>query len=329
MPCRAHRLDDGLLVRATVLALLAPPGHDQQRVVDGDPEPDQGDEELDDEVDVGEVADGEHTQERGHDRDGRDHQRDEGHEGGEDEEQDDQGAEGAQQRLAQHAGWLATLGVGCVALGELEVAGRADVEPGALLLRREQVEGLAEGGDEGEPGEPLVHDDAVRRAAVVGDEAVRSGVALPRHAVLREVALDREEDPVHLGLLGGHSGAHRDGDGDDRRALVRAVAVDLQQLLLGLEALLPRQREVDREPVDRLARRDPSGGHDDQPEDTDERFAPQDESSEPHHGRTSLGVPPRPTTRSTVRQGSDRVPAAEAGRCLLQQAVVGWRVVDQ
>ena len=54
VPGGLHRDDDGLVVVAAVVALLAPAGDEQQRVVDGDAEADQGDEELDDEPDVGE-----------------------------------------------------------------------------------------------------------------------------------------------------------------------------------------------------------------------------------------------------------------------------------
>ena len=49
-----HRDHDGLLVAAAVGAFLPPSRDQDQRVVDGDAEPDQRDEELDDDADVGE-----------------------------------------------------------------------------------------------------------------------------------------------------------------------------------------------------------------------------------------------------------------------------------
>ena len=86
-----------------VRPLLAPAGDEQQRVVDGDPEADEGDEELDDERDVGDVREPEHDEEGGEDRDGGDEQRHEGQERGEDEREDDQRAGAADHRLDEHA----------------------------------------------------------------------------------------------------------------------------------------------------------------------------------------------------------------------------------
>ena len=77
--------------------LLTPAGDDQQRVVDGDTEPDQRDQELDDEADVGERGQQQHDQERGQDRHRRDQQRHQGQQRGEDEGQHDQRAQGAEQ----------------------------------------------------------------------------------------------------------------------------------------------------------------------------------------------------------------------------------------
>ena len=77
---RLHRLDDRLPLVAPVRPLLAPARDEQQRVVDGDAQADQGDEELHDEAHVGEVRQPEHQQEGREDRDGGDHQRHEGEE---------------------------------------------------------------------------------------------------------------------------------------------------------------------------------------------------------------------------------------------------------
>jgi hypothetical protein len=95
-------------------------------------------------------------------------------------------------------------------------------------------------GHEVEAGEALVDHDAVGRAAVVGDELGRvPGVALPDHPVLRQLGLHRAEDAVDGSLLGSDRGALGHRDGEDVRALVRPVAVGLDDLPLGLVAGWP------------------------------------------------------------------------------------------
>ena len=87
------------------LAQLVAEAHDhQQRVVDRDAEPDERDQELDDDRDVGDVGQAQHEREgvedRG-DRDGERHQH--GGQRAEHEQQDDQRADPADQRLGEHA----------------------------------------------------------------------------------------------------------------------------------------------------------------------------------------------------------------------------------
>jgi hypothetical protein len=217
-----------------VLALLAPAVDDEQRVVDGHTQPDEGDEELHDEADVGDVGRREHAQERRQDRHGGDDQGHEGEERREDEDQDDERAGGAEQRLREHARRLRAL-LAAVALRQLEVARGLDGEARRLRLLGQQRLGQLVGGQELEAGEALVHHDAVGGPTVVGREGVAAGgagVAAPDHAVLRELRLDRGVDAVDRLLLLLDGGAVGDRDGDDAGALVGPVAVALQQLLL-------------------------------------------------------------------------------------------------
>ena len=127
-----HRDDDGFLVAAAVGAFLPPARHQEQRVVDGDAEPDQGDEELHDDADVGERRQPEHQHERRQDRHRGDEQRQQREERREHEEQHEQGARSAEQHLDQHAR------ASCVAArGEQAVRRQAAVEavrPRAALV---------------------------------------------------------------------------------------------------------------------------------------------------------------------------------------------------
>ena len=106
MTGRLHRDDDGLLVAAAVGAFLTPPRHQEQRVVDRHPEPDQGDEELHDDADVGERGQPEHQHERRQDRHPGDEQGEQREERREHEEQHEQRAGRGEQRLDQNARFL-------------------------------------------------------------------------------------------------------------------------------------------------------------------------------------------------------------------------------
>jgi hypothetical protein len=102
LPAVLHRLlDRGLPARA-VRALLPPARHNEERVVDRDPEADEDEQKLDDRRDIGRLRQQQERHEARHDRDERHHQRHEREEGGEDEAQDEQGAEAADQRLDDH-----------------------------------------------------------------------------------------------------------------------------------------------------------------------------------------------------------------------------------
>ena len=84
--------------------LLPEPEDHQQRVVDRDTEPDERDEELDDDRDVGDVGQGPDAEERRQDRGhGGDQRHQDRRQRPEDEEQDDERADGTEQRLGEHA----------------------------------------------------------------------------------------------------------------------------------------------------------------------------------------------------------------------------------
>ncbi len=103
MAGRLHRDDHSLLVVTPVRALLTPSRHQKQGVVDRHPQPDQGDQELDDEADVAERGQPQHQDERGQDRHGGDQKRQQREERREDEHQHQQRAGGTQQRLGENA----------------------------------------------------------------------------------------------------------------------------------------------------------------------------------------------------------------------------------
>ena len=87
-----------------LLALLAPAGDEQQRVVDRHPEADEGDQELHEEGDVGDVGEAQDDEQGREDRDRGDQQRHEGQQRGEDERENRERAERADHRLDEHPG---------------------------------------------------------------------------------------------------------------------------------------------------------------------------------------------------------------------------------
>jgi hypothetical protein len=95
-----HGRDDGPLVaHALSPALLTPAHDDEQRVVDGDRQADQGDQELDDDRDIGRTRQRPDQQEGRRDGDQSHEERHQGHERSEDEGQDQQGAAAGDQGL--------------------------------------------------------------------------------------------------------------------------------------------------------------------------------------------------------------------------------------
>ncbi len=104
--------------------LLAPAEDDEERVVDRHAEPDQADEELDDEGDLGDFGEQPEHREGGEDRGAGDDQRHDREPGAEDEGQHDQRAERADQGLDQEAR-AATAGVFAERLDAGHAQGRA------------------------------------------------------------------------------------------------------------------------------------------------------------------------------------------------------------
>ena len=97
-----HRPLHGLLVaHPWAASLLAPAHHDQQGVVDRDPEADERDQELDHDRDIGHGGERPDQQERRRNGDERHQQRYDRHERGEDEREHDQRAHGRDQHLHQ------------------------------------------------------------------------------------------------------------------------------------------------------------------------------------------------------------------------------------
>ncbi len=112
MARRLHRGHDRVVVLPAVGTLLAPTGDDQQRVVDGYPETDQGDEELHQERHVREEGQPQQDQEGRCDRHGRDEQRYQREHGGEDERENRQGTDSGEQGLDQYSRPTAGAAVG-------------------------------------------------------------------------------------------------------------------------------------------------------------------------------------------------------------------------
>ena len=287
VPGVLHRHDDRGMVVEAVRTLLAPPVDDEQRVVDRDTEPDQRDEELDDEAHVEDVGPQEHDRERRQDRHGRDEQGNEREQRREQEQQHRQRAEPGQDRVDEQARLLGVLGP----LGEQVVAGDAPLEPG--LGARFVEDGLHGdvGADVGEALERLGVDQRVGGAAVLGQEDRVTGVGVADHAGGRQRLADLVEDrgdAVELGVDGGALGHRHDGDG---RRVGAPVVERLEDLLLGLVARLPGQREVDREPLGGAAGGGPADHEHHEPEQHHQAPVVQDELGETDHRFSSVRCP--------------------------------------
>ena len=123
--------------------LLAPAHHDQERIVDRDPESGQRDEELHGDRDLGDLGERPDEQERGRDGDHRHQQRHDRHERREDERQDDERAGARHQDLHEDAD--ARAGVLALVRGAKRLeAGHPDRRPadGGPVERRLRLLGL-------------------------------------------------------------------------------------------------------------------------------------------------------------------------------------------
>jgi hypothetical protein len=157
---------------------LAPADDNQQRVVDRDPEPDQRDQVLDDEEDLGETRDSPNDQEAGRDRNRGDEQRHEGEQRPEHERKHGERTDRADERLYQHAlTTAAAVARERVDAGELEAAAvrahgreRRFDAPERARDRRLAVR-LAGRVDEREVCPPVAGDEPLVRVGGVGGDA--------------------------------------------------------------------------------------------------------------------------------------------------------------
>jgi len=102
-PGGGHGDHDRVVFGAAAVSFLSPAGDDEEGVVDGDAEADEGNQVLDKLADVGNGGDGPEGEEGGEDRYGGDDERDDGEERSEDQGQHDKGADGSNGELSQHA----------------------------------------------------------------------------------------------------------------------------------------------------------------------------------------------------------------------------------
>jgi hypothetical protein len=268
--------------------LLAPAGDQQQGVVDGHAQADQGDQELHDDADLGELGQPEDDQEAGQDRHRGDQQGHQGQQGAEHERQYRQRPQGAEQGLGQHPGT-----VGVAAGGQLlqpaDLHGPARRETLAQRAGERWAEvGAAHlggaGGGEYQPvaGTPVGGQQAPVAGAGVGDD--------PQARLAGELGEGAAERlPGGRGL---DAGAWGWGDDRDQRQGAAAGAVGAQDRLVGRVAGLAGQVELRRQAAgDRGAGRQPGDRHR-QPEQDHQPLVPQDEGRQSGHGLVLLVLGP-------------------------------------
>ena len=232
----AHRI----FRRSTVTPLLSPARHDQQGVVDGYTKTDQGQQVLDDERDVGEPGQAPEQEEGRQNRGRRDQQGHQRQERSEDQRQHNQRADPAEQRLDQRA------------------------TPGIILVETQRVP----------PGHRDRHVQLLRdlcghrpqrlqrgRVGLLGRNRNRihqhdAGLPVARQQV-RAVRIGRDPGPLQRlphsrrdrcrAVLGhrSRSVAHH----QEHRRIAPARPQRLQNVDVGLVPRLPRQAEVEAQPV--------------------------------------------------------------------------------
>ena len=236
-----HRLADGVLVAGPLLMLLAPAHHDEERVVDCDPDPEQRDDELRGDRDLGDLGERPDEQEGGRDRGHRHQQRHDRHERREDEREHDERAGARHQDLNENgdarAGFFArNLGPKCL---EARHSDRCAAH-GGPLERRLRLPGLLLA--RLDPTSRRVVDECEGGATVLGDEGTIPGRGIGGEPRARQCGLHSREGGVEL--LGDAGRVHRRPlgqrhDRDDRRDLASAP-VDRGDLAVRLERLPPR-----------------------------------------------------------------------------------------
>ena len=218
---------------------------------------------------------------------------------GEEEQQHRQRAEAAQEGLDEKARCLRVLG----ALGEQVVAGDAEVEAGvrARLLQDRLHRHVRS--DVGEALERLGVDQRVRRAPVLGEEHGRPACRRSRPSGCREGPSDTSSN---TGVILSSWSLTVVPSGTVTTAMVGGLEPPLwncrQQLRLGLVAGLAGQREVDHEPLARLARGDAADGQHDHPEDHHQDAVLEDELGKSDHRGAPLG---RVSAATTLGETAD------------------------
>jgi hypothetical protein len=294
-----HGLHHGVVALGAALALLSPAHDDQQGVIDGDGQADQGDEHLDDDRDGrrdGERPD--HKERRGN-RDERHEQRDDRHPGREDEREDEQRAAAGDQSLDGHAG--------AAVLGAVSRAGAQGIEAGHLdrsaadgdpVERRLGLPGFALPGIDAALGRDV--DQREGRPAVVGHErpVVRRGVRGDPRVGKRRLDLrhGRRQIRLHAGRVDRLALGKRDDR--DERSNVSPVAVDGSDLAVGGERLARHVELLLERLVGRTHSRHARHGED-RPEPDDELLVQQDPPRERGH-RVALGHPALPFVRPVM-----------------------------
>ncbi len=281
-----HRVPDGDLVADSSLPmLLAPAHHDEERVVDRDPEPEQRDDELRGDRDVGDLGERPDQQERGRDGDRRHEQGHDRHERREDEREDDERAGARHQDLHENADARAGLLARGLGTKRLE-ARHAHRRPahGGPLERRLGLPGLLLARFDPTPRPDV--DERERGTTVLGDEGTIPGRGIGGEPRARQCGLHSREGGVEL--LGDTGRVHRRPlgqrhDRDDRRD-VASAPVDRRDLAVRLEGLPPRHGvELLRECVSRAPDRGEGRDRDEDPEADDQSLVGQNPFGQGRH----------------------------------------------
>ena len=263
-----------------MISFLPPSGDEEQGVVDRDAQADQGDQELDDERDVGEIGEGQQQEEGGQDRDGRHHQWQEREQGREHEQQDRQRAERSEEGLGEDA------------VSARVVTGRQRVHPGDpddSAGGRGALDRFLHDLGRDHVGEALgerVEDHRVRRTVVGRAEGLVAGGGLVDHPQWDVRRADRCEGLGHLGLVAGDGLALGQGDRREQRRGVPAVVERRDDLVGGRVAWLSGQGEVDGHPVGDRAGDRAAGDGDHHPGHHDQQSVPQHHLAQTTHGRS-------------------------------------------
>ncbi len=246
-------------------ALLAPAHHDEQRVVDRDPQADQPDEELDDEDHVRHLREPEQAQERGEDRDRGDQQRHDREQRAEHQRQDDQRPRRTEDDLREDA---------AVTAGGRRLENRYPGHDDGNARDRGRcgrcLHGRQGGGVGIRPTDDLRVENGHQRAGVGGRECAVAGGSRGGHPRARGGARNRRDRVLErVGPVRGRR-ARRERDRQDQRIRVSAAAEVVDDLLVRLVRGLSGQPELIGQRVDRLRGRDAARDRHSDPEEHDQ-----------------------------------------------------------